>query len=449
MDFLLIITYAAICIGIFKHFKIPVNAITLLTAVLGGVFLIGFLLLGMNYNHPYSSNGRFYYVTTPIVPPSAARSSRSRCARPPRSRRVTSLFRIDPTPYQAVVDQKKAALAEAEQAVKQLTAAREGAEARLKNAQADAQRTRVGLRARRKARARRTPHRRSVSHQEIDTKRASTSPPRANAAAAEAEVVRAKLAETSQIDGVNTTVAKLQADSRAPNTNSTRPRCAPHRRDGGADLPPRGVMAVAMPLRPVMVFRHDEKAYFGAAFLRTVPSASSPIRGRNRLPGGARRIIQRQGLARAGKPSPKCQLQPTGALIDPDTIKGSGRVVVRIEVDDEELSKYQIVPGTSGVVAVYTDHFRHLERHPKVLLRMNSWYELPLQRRPLISAPCPRSPAQCRGSGSLIRSIASPKCSSASSWRCPSPAPSAPPRRDARTCASCSSGRSAATSPVA
>ena len=68
MDFLLIITYAAICIGIFKLFKIPVNAITLLTAVLGGVFLIGFLLLGMNYNHPYSSNGRFYYVTTPIVP---------------------------------------------------------------------------------------------------------------------------------------------------------------------------------------------------------------------------------------------------------------------------------------------------------------------------------------------------------------------------------------------
>jgi hypothetical protein len=35
MDLLLILTYAAICYGIFKIFKIPVNAYTLLTAALG------------------------------------------------------------------------------------------------------------------------------------------------------------------------------------------------------------------------------------------------------------------------------------------------------------------------------------------------------------------------------------------------------------------------------
>ncbi len=60
MDLLLILTYAGICFGIFKLFKIPVNGVTLLTAVLGGVFMIGFLLLGMNYNHPFSSTARFY-----------------------------------------------------------------------------------------------------------------------------------------------------------------------------------------------------------------------------------------------------------------------------------------------------------------------------------------------------------------------------------------------------
>jgi hypothetical protein len=55
MDLLLILNYAAICYGVFKLFKIPVNAYTLLTAALGGV-----LLLAMNYNHPYLRSGRLF-----------------------------------------------------------------------------------------------------------------------------------------------------------------------------------------------------------------------------------------------------------------------------------------------------------------------------------------------------------------------------------------------------
>lgn len=373
MDFLLIITYAAICIGIFKLFKIPVNAITLLTAVLGGVFLIGFLLLGMNYNHPYSSNGRFYYVTTPIVPAVSGKVIEVPVREASEVKAGDVLFRIDPTPYQAVVDQKKAALAEAEQAVKQLTAAREGAEARLKNAQADAQRTREAYERVEKL-GPGGPTGGSVSQQEIDTKRGLYLAAEANAAAAEAEVVRAKLAETSQIDGVNTTVAKLQAElaSAQYDLDQTTVR-APT--DGTVEQTflREGVVAVAMPLRPVMVFRHDEKAYFGAAFLqnsaqRLIPGSEAEIA----FPAVPGRIFKGKVL-RVQEAIAQGQLQPTGALIDPDTIKGSGRVVVRIEVDDEELANYQIVPGTSGVVAVYTDHFRHLDVIRKVLLRMNSW----------------------------------------------------------------------------
>lgn len=52
MDLLLIITYAAICIAIFKIFRLPLNKWTVPTAVLGGVVLIGGLILTMNYNHP-------------------------------------------------------------------------------------------------------------------------------------------------------------------------------------------------------------------------------------------------------------------------------------------------------------------------------------------------------------------------------------------------------------
>ena len=66
MDLLLILAYVAICYGAFKLF-IPVNAYTLLTAALGGAFLLGFLLLAMNYNHPYTQEARFFYFTTPIT----------------------------------------------------------------------------------------------------------------------------------------------------------------------------------------------------------------------------------------------------------------------------------------------------------------------------------------------------------------------------------------------
>ena len=61
MDLLLILTYAALAYAIFRIFKIPVNSYTLLTAALGGMFLLGALLLGMNYDHPFSSQGRFYF----------------------------------------------------------------------------------------------------------------------------------------------------------------------------------------------------------------------------------------------------------------------------------------------------------------------------------------------------------------------------------------------------
>ena len=44
MELLLILTYTAICVAIFRIFRIPVNKWTLPTAVLGGIFLIGFIL---------------------------------------------------------------------------------------------------------------------------------------------------------------------------------------------------------------------------------------------------------------------------------------------------------------------------------------------------------------------------------------------------------------------
>jgi multidrug resistance efflux pump len=372
MDFLLILTYAAICIGIFKLFKIPVNAITLLTAVLGGVFLIGFLLLGMNYNHPYSSNGRFYYVTTPIVPAVSGKVIEAPISEAAKVKKGDVLFRIDPTPYQAIVDQKKAALAEAEQAVKQLTASREVADARLTQANADAQRSREAYERVEKL-GPGGPTGGSVSQQEIDTKRGLYLAAQAAAAAAESEVTRAKLAETSQIDGVNTTVARLQAELTAAQYNLDQTTVvAPT--DGTVEQTflREGVMAVAMPLRPVMVFRHDEAPIFAAAFLqnsaqRLIPDSHAEVS----FPAVPGRVFQARVL-RVQEAIAQGQVQATGSLLDPESIKGKGRVLVSLKFE-EDLTPYQLVPGTTGTAAVYTKHFHHLDVIRKVLLRMNAW----------------------------------------------------------------------------
>jgi len=66
------------------------------------------------------------------------------------------------------------------------------------------------------------------------------------------------------------------------------------------------------------------------------------------------------------------QLQPSGNLIDPELIKGEGRILVAIE-PQEDISKYLIVPGSTAQVAIYTHHMHHLGLLRKVLLRMSSW----------------------------------------------------------------------------
>ena len=108
MDLLLILTYTAVCIAIFKIFKIPLNKWTVPTAVLGGIVLIGALILLMNYNHPYSEIGRQYFVTTPIVPNVSGQVVEVPVEPNQLLETGDVLFRIDPLPYQYKVDSLKA-----------------------------------------------------------------------------------------------------------------------------------------------------------------------------------------------------------------------------------------------------------------------------------------------------------------------------------------------------
>jgi multidrug resistance efflux pump len=105
----------AICVAIFKIFRIPVNQWTLATAALGGVFGLALLFITMAYNHPFSTNARIYFTVTPIIP-----SVKGRVIEVPVEDRTNQhleagevLFKIDPKPYEYIVGEKRAGLADA------------------------------------------------------------------------------------------------------------------------------------------------------------------------------------------------------------------------------------------------------------------------------------------------------------------------------------------------
>ncbi len=207
MELLLILTYAAICVAVFKIFSIPVNKWTLPTAVLGGIFMIGTILLVMNYNHPFTATARIYFATTPIMPAVKGRVIEVPVKPNTQLKDGDVLFRIDPRPYQYVVDQKKAMLADAEQTVKQLKAAYDKAQAAVERVKAQLNLAQIEY-----GRQATLVEKKVVAQTVLDVATRNVEAAKQALSESEAAAESARLAYESEIGGVNTTVARLQAE---------------------------------------------------------------------------------------------------------------------------------------------------------------------------------------------------------------------------------------------
>ncbi len=369
MDLLLILIYVALAYGFFRLFKIPVNGFTLLTAALGGIALIGALVLGMNYNHPFTSQARFYFTTTPIIPNISGTVIDVPVKPNTPLKAGDVLFRIDPVPFANAVKAKEASLAEAVQATSQLRAAADTAKQKFQSATAISDGAKDVY-----DRASKLIATGAIAQAQFERAKNDYLAANASAQAAKAEADRALLEANATLQGVNTEVARLQAELATAkfNLEQTVVR-APSNGTVVQMFLRRGMYAASMPLRPVMVFMPDEPPIFGAAFLQN--SAQRIEQGSEAeviLPAVPGRFFKAK-VVTVGSYIPQGQLQPTGNLIDPEQIKGAGRMLVEIKFTDDDLSKYQIVPGSTGEVAIYTHHMHHLAVMRKVLLRMKSW----------------------------------------------------------------------------
>jgi multidrug resistance efflux pump len=368
MELLLLLTYSGIAIAIFKIFRIPANAFTLLTAVLGGIVLIGALLLGMNYNHPFSNQGRFYFTTTPIVPTVGGRVTEVPVQPNVPLKAGDVLFRIEPERYKNAVKAKEAALADALQVAEQLKAAASTATNNAKAAAAarDAAQD-IYMRSKKLIESG------SISQAQFKQSEERFFGARSQADAAQAEAERAALEASSAIEGVNTDVARIQSelDTARFDLEQTVVRAPTDGVVLQLFLRP-GMYAVPMPLRPVIVFMPAEPPVFAAAFLQN--SSQRIFEGAEAeviLPAVPGRFFKAKVIG-SGAYIPQGQLQPSGTLVDPEQIRGEGRVIVHLRFEDD-LSKFQIVPGSVGNAAIYTHHMHHLAVMRKILLRMKSW----------------------------------------------------------------------------
>jgi multidrug resistance efflux pump len=370
MELLLILIYVSICYAVFKIFRIPVNQWSLATATLGGIIGIAFILLVMNYNHPFTKNARIYFAVTPVLPAVKGRVIEVPVQPNTALKQGDVLFRIDPAPYQYVVDQKKAMLAEAEQNVKQLKASLDQATAGAERANAQFELAQQNY-----DRQAELFSKNIIAKATLDTFTRNLETAKQSLTGAQAEQERARLAFSSNIDGVNTTVARLTselADAQF-DLDQTVVRAAGPGYVTQVSLRP-GMYAVPAQLRTAMVYVNTDKndQELGAAFqqnsLQRVKVGDEAEVAFDAVPG---RVFKAKvktvvDAIAAG------QLRTSSGLVEPATQTTEGRAVALIDVTDDT-SEYQIPLGASAQVAIYTEHWHHVSLLRKILLRMRSW----------------------------------------------------------------------------
>ncbi|MGL5973570.1 MAG: HlyD family secretion protein, partial [Aeromonas sobria] len=321
MDLLLILTYTALCVAVFKIFRIPLNKWTVPTAALGGVILIGTLIMLMNYNHPYSEMARNYYISTPIVPLVKGRVTEVPVQPNQPVKKGDVLFRIDDEPFRLKADSLTARVESNREHLKSI-------EARLRAAKLDRDRARE-LMQRGVGKQRDL----DVSQANVDDIVAQIDQQKANLSDLQSQLQEAKYQQAQ-------TVVYAPTDGHVVQL-ALRP----------------GMIATPFMFRPVMTFIHkDDTAYVGWFWQNSMQRLAVGDEAEVVIDGVPGKIFK--GKVTAVVPAIAAgNVQANAGLLDQMTAVRPGRMPVLISITDPEWAKYQVIAGASGQAAIYTEHF--------------------------------------------------------------------------------------------
>ncbi|MGC1275365.1 MAG: HlyD family secretion protein [Planctomycetaceae bacterium] len=451
---LMALSYAAILWLVFKQFKlVPLNKWSGLTAVFIGIGGITFLLLMMNAFQPYTQQARYYFVTTPIVPQVSGEVVEVPVEPNTPLNRGDVLFRIDPRPFQAAVDQLQARLEGAKRDFEGLQAAAEAAdaavfeadrsvdvvkaeqesaaaavaaaEAAVGEAEANRDKTSAVVAT---AETQVTAARRELGRVETLGKREAASASQIERATMqfnelEKRLEVAKTERTAADHTVNRAKADLEArraEARATDVKLKQlvegelPRTRALARQARAATAAKigdehasiaairaqlvkaeydlaettvraptdgyvtqvalrpGFQAVALPLKPSMVFVHDEEPRLVAAYKQNAIQAIEPGLEADiaflAVPGKVFHGKVVQILPAIGSGG----VTASGGFADAQALQPGGRVLVEIKLESD-VSDRHLPAGSDAMVAVYTHKFHALGILRKVLVAMKSW----------------------------------------------------------------------------
>jgi len=373
----LTLLYCGVLYGLVKAGIIKLNTFWKISPLIWLVLLLIVLFIPMQWGAP-SGPVRSYASVIEIVPNVSGEVIDVPVKALEPVKEGTVLFKIDPVPFQAVVNQKEAALEEARQAVPQLEASLNAATASVKEAEAyrdrskdDFDRYRTANENAVRANAQSTP----FSESEVEKRRLTYLASEASVERARATQEQARLAFRSEINGVNTTVARLEADLQK----------AIYDLEQTSVLAPADGVVLALTLRPgqrVSNLPLRSWMAFAPASKNRVVVAIPQTRARFVNSGQAAEITFAYQPGQVYKATVDSivsinvagQLPPDGVLPSLESHHDANEdmgVVLKVEnIPSEDIRP---IGGAGGNAAIYTETVQSTHLIRKVMIRMDAW----------------------------------------------------------------------------
>lgn len=429
---LIVGTYGVLCWLLFKKFKvIPVTTYTVCTAILGGIVILGLLFICLSVFHPVSHDGRMYAPVVQITPQVRGIVVEVPIEANRPMKRGDVLFRIDPSPYQFEVDRLKASLEVKNRdyldridKLRAAEAATKEARAKLSvsesvndqqlveafaraSSQAELTQERLGLAKIQLGRAKELMAKGVGSQGDLDRaetqvkgleQELSKAQSDKNIAAEQLKTGKASLTADAQ------NLARLEAEERRAQTavntlmetNDPKLQVTPEQREVMAlldkarfdldqttvraptdgyvpqNLLRPGMMAVPIPLKPLMMYVVGERPSLVASFQqKTIANIKPGMEGEavfKLYPGRSFKVKVRRVLSaiREG------EIDAGGQLVTATPEHAPGYVPVVFDYEDD-VASLNLPIGAQASVAVYTDKVHVLSIVRKIILRMKSW----------------------------------------------------------------------------
>jgi multidrug resistance efflux pump len=424
--------YGLFCWLIFRKFKlVPVTTYTVCTAIFGMIIILVLLYILLSVYHPSSHDGRMYAPVVQIVPQVKGTVIEVPVEANKPIKKGDVLFRIDPTPYQIEVDRLRAllagknrdfaldveALAAAEAATKeararlaasestndrQLRETYERSKSQVEQVSAKLELAKESFGRMEKmiasstgsqaefdvAKARKLSYEQEYSQAQTDEKIAKEKLKEGSATLEgdvqnltrlEAQERQARARVNTRIEGkdstqnvtpeVRETMALLdkarweleQTVVRAP-TDGYVPQNV---------LRP-GMMAVPLPLKPLMMYVVNEQPTLVASYPQKVIASIKPgMEGEatfKQYPGRTFKVKVRRVMTAVREG----ELDASGQLLTPTGAEEHGHIPVVFDYD-EDVARLELPVGAQATIAIYTDRVHALSFLRKIIVRIQSW----------------------------------------------------------------------------